>query len=119
VRGTALLVDDEELVRMSTGNMLVELGYVVIEASSAEEALRLISNGLVHAVLITDRLMPGITGTQLACLVQERLPTTPVLIISGYAEVEDIAPDLPRLTKPFRHADFAAMVTILPERPNI
>jgi PAS domain S-box-containing protein len=119
VRGTALLVDDEELVRMSTGNMLVELGYVVVEASSAEEALHLINNGLVPAVLITDHSMLGITGTQLACSVQERLPTTSVLIISRYAEVEDIAPDLPRLTKPFRHADFPAMVMSLPQSLNI
>ena len=42
-RGTALLVDDEVLVRMSTADMLAELGYNVIEASSAEEAVRLVS----------------------------------------------------------------------------
>jgi CheY-like chemotaxis protein len=38
--GTALLVDDEELVRASTSDMLLDLGYVVTEAASAEEALR-------------------------------------------------------------------------------
>jgi hypothetical protein len=40
-RGRALLVDDEELVRMSTADMLSDLGYEVVEAGSAEEALRL------------------------------------------------------------------------------
>ena len=35
---------------------------------------------------------------------------TPVLIVSGYAEVEGIAPDLPRLTKPFRQAELAASI---------
>ena len=44
--GTALLVDDEELVRTSTAEMLRELGYEVAEAKSAEEALSLMSDGL-------------------------------------------------------------------------
>ena len=42
----ALLVDDEELVRASTSEMLVELGYTVVEANSAEEALSLVNSGL-------------------------------------------------------------------------
>lgn len=57
----ALLVDDEEAVRISTAAMLAELGYVVIEAASAEEALRLIANGAQVRLVITDHLMPGMT----------------------------------------------------------
>jgi CheY-like chemotaxis protein len=100
--GTALLVDDEELARTSTGEMLRDLGYEVAEAESAEEALRLIGNGLRPDLLVTDHLMPGIDGTDLARMVRSERPEVQILIVSGYAECEGIAPDLPRLTKPFR-----------------
>jgi CheY-like chemotaxis protein len=111
--GTVLLVDDEELVRASTASMLTELGYEVIETSSAEEALRLVHEGLAPDLLMTDHLMPGMTGTELAREIQARRPGTPVLIVSGYAELEGIAPDLPRLAKPFRHAELAEQVAAL------
>jgi CheY-like chemotaxis protein len=65
---------------------------------------------LAPDLVVTDHLMPGMTGTELARDLRKRQPGTPVLIVSGYAEVEDIAPDLPRLTKPFRQSDFAASV---------
>ena len=111
--GTALLVDDEDVVRMSTADMLAELGYEVVEAPSAEEALRLFNRGLHFDVLITDHLMPGMTGVDLARAIRERRPDTPVLIVSGYAEAEGVAPDLPRLTKPFRLPELAASVAQL------
>jgi PAS domain S-box-containing protein len=111
--GTALLVDDEEVVRMSTADMLAELGYKVVEAGSAEEALRLINRGVHFDLLITDHLMAGMTGVDLARAMQERRPETPVLIVSGYAEAEGVAPDIPRLTKPFRLPELAASVAQL------
>jgi CheY-like chemotaxis protein len=85
-----------------------ELGYVVVEASSADEALRLLDGGCRPDLLVTDHLMPGMSGTELARLVQASLPGVPVLVVSGYAEVEGIASDLPRLTKPSRSTDLAA-----------
>ena len=100
--GKALLVDDEELVRRSTAEMLSDLGYQVIEAETAQKALSLITAGLRPDLLVTDHLMPGIDGTDLARRVQSEHPRVQILIISGYAESEGIAPDLPRLTKPFR-----------------
>jgi CheY-like chemotaxis protein/two-component sensor histidine kinase len=106
-RGTALLVDDEELVRMSTADMLNDLGYDVVEAKSAEEALHLIDAGVAPTILVTDHLMPGMNGEELARSLRTRMPDLPVLIVSGYAEAEGIAPDLPRLTKPFRNAELA------------
>jgi PAS domain S-box-containing protein len=106
--GTALLVDDEELVRMSTADMLAEFGYEVVEAASAAEALAKLDGGLVFDLLVTDHMMPGMNGADLAREVRDRVPGKPVLIVSGYAETEGIAPDLPRLTKPFRQADLAA-----------
>ena len=113
--GTVLLVDDEELIRMSTAAMLGDLGYAVTEASSAEAALEIVDRGLAPDLLLTDHLMPGLSGTELAHRVAERSPATKALIISGYAEVEGIAPDIPRLAKPFREEDLArALKELLP-----
>jgi CheY-like chemotaxis protein len=111
--GTALLVDDDDMVRMSTADMLVELGFSVLEANSAEDALRIVDSGQAFDLLITDHLMPGMTGVDLSHAVRIRRPETPVLIISGFAEAEGIASDLPRLTKPFRQAELAATVSSL------
>jgi CheY-like chemotaxis protein len=116
--GVCLLVDDEELVRMSTADMLGDLGFSVREARSAEEALRLIDDGLEIDVLVTDHLMPGMTGVDLVRALRRRHPTAPALIISGFAETDSIAPDLLRLAKPFRQADLAAtLAKAMPARP--
>ena len=60
--GRALVVDDEDLVRGSVADMLTELGYGVVEASSAEEALELLANGRRFDVVITDHLMAARVG---------------------------------------------------------
>jgi nitrogen-specific signal transduction histidine kinase/CheY-like chemotaxis protein len=113
VRGTALLVDDEELVRLSTADMLADLGYDVLEAATAEEGLALVQSGAELALLVTDHLMPGMTGSDLARAVQTLRPGVPILVISGYAESEGIEPDLPRLTKPFRKDELVASLAAL------
>lgn len=110
-QGIALLVDDEELVRATTSYMLADLGYHVLEAASGEEALRLIEAGQPFDVLVTDHLMPGITGTELARLVKSLRPGIGILLISGYAEREGLDPDIPRLNKPFRKDELAASLS--------
>lgn len=112
-RGTVLLVDDEELVRMSTADMLIELGFEVAEAASAKEALHLITTGAAPDLLVTDHLMPGMTGAELAREVRALRPGLPVLLVSGYAEADGIPPELPRLTKPFRSTELATIVFAL------
>ncbi len=109
--GIALLVDDEELVRLSTADMLTDLGYAVLEAASAEAALELVESGIAFDVLVTDHLMPGMSGAELARKVAERRPDTAVLVISGYAELEGIAADLPRLSKPYQRDGLAAALS--------
>ncbi|MEN2785488.1 response regulator [Sphingomonas qilianensis] len=103
--GAVLLVDDEALVRSSTADMLTELGYSVIEAESGEEALRLLDQQSPIDFLVTDHLMPRMTGTQLIAEDRRKRPGLSVLIISGYSEAEGIDPLLSRLTKPFRQAE--------------
>lgn len=110
---TALLVDDEELVRLSAVDMLHDLGYRVIEAASAEDALMIIDQGQPFDVLITDHLMPGMSGTELVQVVRMRRPGTPALLVSGYAELRGIDPKLPRLTKPFRKSELAEVLGTL------
>ncbi|HET9509655.1 MAG TPA: ATP-binding protein, partial [Sphingomonas sp.] len=111
--GVALLVDDEELVRMSTADMLADLDYDVVEAASAEEALALIRDGLMPDLLITDHLMTGMSGAQLARTLKHNRPDLPVLIVSGYAEKDGIDRDVPRLPKPFRNSELAASLAAL------
>lgn len=106
-RGKALLVEDEDVVRLSIADMLHELGYSVMEAASARDALRLL-DGHGFDVVITDHLMPGLTGVDLARTIRAKTPDVPVLLVSGYSEVEGIDPNLPRLTKPFRTEELAA-----------
>jgi len=111
--GTALLVDDEAFIRVSTADMLNALGFIVREASSAESALAAIDAGLVPELLITDHLMPGMTGVQLARLVRERQPKIKTLIVSGFADVDGIDPSFPRLTKPFMQSELEAAIANL------
>jgi CheY-like chemotaxis protein len=117
--GAVLLVEDDALVRASTAAMLGDLGYAVLEAISAAEALKLLEGGVGVDLMVSDHLMPGMTGADLARLVREHWPAIPVLIISGYADVEAIAADLPRLIKPFRQADLAAALAALAPRPSM
>jgi signal transduction histidine kinase/CheY-like chemotaxis protein len=112
-RGVALVVDDEDLVRASTAHMLGELGYIVREACSAEDALMLLDNETDVDLLVTDHLMPGLTGTDLAEQVRHSHPDIRVLVISGYAEGKGISPDLPRLNKPFQQNDLATSLAQL------
>ena len=111
--GRVLLVDDEDLVRMSTADMLSNCGYEVVEAASAEEALVLLESELHVDFLVTDHLMTGMTGVDLAHAVRERRPEIPILVLSGSSEAEEIAPDLHRLHKPFRQSDLSASLANL------
>lgn len=115
-RGVALLVDDEELVRLSTADMLADLGYHVVEARSGEEALRLLEAGDAFDVLITDHIMPGMNGTDLASQVKAIQTNLNVLLISGYAELEGVDANLPRLTKPFRKDELSVALSELPAK---
>jgi PAS domain S-box-containing protein len=118
VHGAVLLVDDEELVRMVAAEILEELGYAVIEAASAEEALRIVAAGKHFDVMLTDHLMPGMSGTELARRVKAERPGAGVVLVSGYAEHEGVAPDLPRLTKPFGRDELALILSTLATAPQ-
>jgi len=85
--GTILLVEDEAQVRSMLTIVLTRAGYRVLEASGPVEALGLAQGfeGPIH-LLITDVVMPQMTGPALAAELKHRLPQMPVLFMSGYTE---------------------------------
>ena len=84
---TILLVEDEASLRKLTRKTLLDMGYVVLEAGNAEEAIRLAntSSGAIH-VLLTDVIMPGMSGGDLAKKLSAELPGLRVLFMSGYTD---------------------------------
>jgi CheY-like chemotaxis protein len=98
---------------MSTAEMLRDLGYGVIEAGSAEEALQRVNEGLRPTLLVTDHLMTGMSGADLGLVLRAKYPEIQILVVSGYAKGEGITPDLARLTKPFRSDELAASLAHL------
>jgi two-component system, cell cycle sensor histidine kinase and response regulator CckA len=95
---TLLIVEDETAVRNLVASALRNDGYQLLLASSAEEALRIVEahSGPIH-LLLTDAIMPGKSGLELANLMVARQPGLPVIVMSGYTE-ENLA--ISGLTEP-------------------
>jgi CheY-like chemotaxis protein len=85
--GTILLVEDELFVRDVTQEVLEMCGYTVLTASDAAEGIRLFDShgGPVH-LLVTDVVMPGMNGRELATRLLQRCPDLKTIFISGYAD---------------------------------
>ena len=100
-----LFVDDDPLIAMSTTEMLEDLGHRVIGASSGRHALDIIGSEQPIDLLMTDHVMPGMTGIELAAASRQLRPSLPILLATGYAELPEGAQlELPRLAKPY-HQD--------------
>lgn len=89
-----LLVEDNILIRMSDADMVAELGYQVLEAGSAEEALPILETGAVD-ILVTDLGLPGMSGEDLSRDVRRRWPEIGIVFSTGMNE----APVLEARTK--------------------
>ncbi len=114
--GDILLVEDERLVRRILADSLQEVGYTVTEATNAAEALVLINRPENHFdLLVTDVVMPGGSGVDLAKSVHMARPDLPILFLSGYAGKElskrgvELDPQHV-LVKPVSHEDFVTRV---------
>jgi nitrogen-specific signal transduction histidine kinase len=85
--GTILLVEDQENVRRLTASLLESFGYCVLKAANGQEALALSASyaGPIH-LLLTDVVMPGLSGTELAGQVAKLWPGIRVLFMSGYTD---------------------------------
>jgi CheY-like chemotaxis protein len=98
-----LVVDDEPLLRAAVRDILEDTGYAVKEAGTADEAIELLDEDGVAAVL-TDIEMPGrFNGLDLAWMVRAMWPTIPVVVTSGRTlpKKEELPVHTPMLTKPF------------------
>jgi CheY-like chemotaxis protein len=90
---------------MSTMEMLEDLGHHVIGVNSGLHALDIIRSEQPIDLMMTDHVMPGMTGIELAAKSREVRPQLPILLATGYAELPEGAQlDIPRLAKPY-HQD--------------
>jgi CheY-like chemotaxis protein len=116
---TILIVEDEERVRNLIERILRQIGYRVASAGSASEALGLESDLLANVdLLVTDVVMPGASGPELAERLRERWPSMPVLYLSGYNEDAGLGSKLEEgrtgfLGKPFDWDELAGAVRAL------
>ncbi len=115
-RPTVLLVEDNELVRVCTADMLGELGYRVEEAASGEEAAARLRRRPLPDFIVTDHAMTGITGVDLARLAHAHFPNLPVLLISGCSDLASVPPDLICLPKPFLKTQLGDHLDLLAAR---
>ena len=119
---TVLLVDDEDGVRRLMHGCLKREGYQLLQARDAEEAEKIAESrsGPIR-VLVTDVVMPGMSGLQLAERLKPLRPEMKTLFVSGYGHDEFGPSGLPQadlLAKPFRGPELARRVRTLLQRPN-
>jgi PAS domain S-box-containing protein len=112
-------VDDDGLVLTNTIAMLDDLGHTAIAASSGPEALDILRQQGSVDLVITDYAMPRMTGLQLADAIKKEWPELPVIVATGFAEMEpDTELDLPKLAKPFTETELAKeLERIIPKAP--
>jgi PAS domain S-box-containing protein len=112
-----LLVEDNDHVREFAHHLLDELGYRVLSAASAEEALEILDGETVD-LLFSDVVMPGRSGLELARLAREIHPSLPVLLASGYSEeiVGAAGADFEIVRKPYDVGLLEAAVSAALER---
>ncbi|WP_146205890.1 response regulator [Azospirillum sp. TSH58] len=117
---TILLVEDEALVRMATATVLEHAGFRIMEASSGPDALDVFAREPEVDLVLTDYAMPGMTGLELVRELRARRPGLPVLMVTGYAEIQRASAldGLPILQKPYQADELVARIrTALPAPP--
>jgi two-component system cell cycle sensor histidine kinase/response regulator CckA len=111
--GTILLAEDEPLLRELGETILTQAGYKVLTAPNSDSLKMLLTSysGTID-LLLTDVIMPGISGPELVRLVRHSRPSIRVLYMSGYAddEIEDLDRDAGFLQKPFTPSELTAKV---------
>ncbi|AJA09194.1 sensor/response regulator hybrid [Sphingopyxis fribergensis] len=101
-----LIVDDDALILMNSAALIEDLGHVVIEANSGEEALEQLASRRDISMMITDQAMPQMTGSELIAHARSQRPDLPIILATGYGETpSDIGPAVLRLGKPFGQSD--------------
>ncbi len=108
---TVLVVDDEALLLTMTETILTEFGYKVLTASGGEKALAILARDDVKVdLVVTDLVMPGMSGRELVERIRQLAPATRILCMSGYAMPADKRTNMPYLRKPFTSTELLAKV---------
>ena len=111
-----LIVEDDNSILDLTGKIISKMGYKVSLAKSADRAMEMIEDeGLRPRILITDVVMPGLSGVELATIVRVKHPQIGIILMSGYAgdivaKYGDIQPDIPFIQKPFSKTEMAKLI---------
>nr|WP_314577093.1 PAS domain S-box protein [uncultured Pseudomonas sp.] len=106
-----LFVDDDPLVLLSTRAMIEDLGHRVMAACDGVDALALVRRHDDFDLVITDHVMPNMTGPELAQQIAVLFPGLPIIISSGFTDTPSInMTGLLRLPKPFNQADLARVI---------
>jgi putative two-component system response regulator len=109
-----LVIDDEDVIRMLVVEILESVGYDVTSAESAEVALALLEDADFDLV-VSDVIMPGLSGLELLESVRARRASLPVVLVTGAGTYDTLSQALTRgaaglVTKPFAHSDLQAAV---------
>jgi CheY-like chemotaxis protein len=108
-----LVIDDQPLVRDLFVDFLALLGHASDVAADGHEGLARF-DPLVHQAVVTDFLMPGLTGLEVAAAIRTRGCTTPIVMISGCASPDDqrraVEAGLHFVCKPVTFAEFETMM---------
>lgn len=112
---TILVVEDDDDVRHYTSETLRELGYRVVEAGDGQTAIDMVDKGEPIHMIVTDIVMPTMSGREVADAIRALRPGVPVLYISGYprdviSQGDRIDPDVDLLSKPFSFSTLSAKV---------
>jgi signal transduction histidine kinase/ActR/RegA family two-component response regulator len=110
---TILVVDDDPAVRDATVRLLRGYGYTVLEDAAAGSALERLDQGAAIQMVLSDIVMPGMSGLDLARAARRLRPGLPFVFISGYADPGDVAAELGALRlvrKPFRAAELISQI---------
>ena len=124
-RLTVMIVDDEHDMRSLVANVLTEYGYKTVTSSSAAKALALLDKmSSPPDLLLTDVVMPGMSGPMLADELLSRFGSARVLFMSGYVERQVVQryvveKGFPLITKPFQLHNLCAAVNKALEAPPV
>lgn len=107
-RGTILVVEDSDPVRKLIRTALERFGYQILEAENGQKALEILANegGRIQMIL-TDVVLPGISGPELVIKARERLPRVKALFISGYPQDRLVATRFPKEDSDFMEKPFS------------
>jgi CheY-like chemotaxis protein len=112
-----LVVDDDPDIRCSVVQALEDGGMIGIPAASGHEALRILCGDRTISILLTDIIMPGITGTTLADRANELRPDVKIVFMTAYGAADPVGSTRPLVGKPFRISELCVSIRAM-DKPS-